>query len=181
MRRDVDGVGEFASRSFQKPAANKARGSLEKMLRAAFSDALKEALKSKEQCAVSTIRLILAALKDRDIAGRTSGQPDGIGDDEILAMLQTMLKQRTESIRMYEEGGRLELAEQEKAEMEVIRRFMPQQLSDDEITEAVESVVQEIGAKELKDMGRTMAALKERYAGRMDFSKASGLVRQKLA
>lgn len=181
MRRDVDGVGEFARRSFQKPAANKARGSLEKMLRAAFSDALKEALKSKEQCAVSTIRLILAALKDRDIAGRTSGQPDGIGDDEILAMLQTMLKQRTESIRMYEEGGRLELAEQEKAEMEVIRRFMPQQLSDDEITEAVESVLQEIGARELKDMGRTMAALKEKYAGRMDFSKASGLVRQKLA
>ena len=151
------------------------------MLRAAFSDALKEALKSKDQCAVSTIRLILAALKDRDIAVRTNGQPDGIGEDEILSMLQTMLKQRTESIRMYEEGGRLELAEQEKAEMEVIRRFMPQQLSDAEITEAVESVVQEIGARELKDMGRTMAALKEQYAGRMDFSKASGLVRQILA
>ncbi|MEQ8332041.1 GatB/YqeY domain-containing protein [Nisaea sp.] len=151
------------------------------MLRAAFSDALKEALKSKDQCAVSTIRLIMAAMKDRDIAARTSGPGEGIGDDEILSMLQTMLKQRTESIRMYEEGGRLELAEQEKSEMEVIRRFMPQQLDEAETAEAVESVVQEIGARELKDMGRTMAALKEQYAGRMDFSKASGIVRQMLA
>jgi len=151
------------------------------MMRAAFSDALKEALKEKDQCAVSTIRLILAALKDRDIAARGNGKTDGIGDDEILAMLQTMLKQRAESIRLYEQGGRLELAEQEKAEMEVIRRFMPKQLDDDEMNAAVETVVKEIGAKELKDMGRAMAALKERYAGRMDFSKASGIVRQMLA
>ncbi|WP_420403543.1 GatB/YqeY domain-containing protein [Nisaea sp.] len=150
------------------------------MMRAAFSDALKEALKEKDQCAVSTIRLILAALKDRDIAARGNGKTDGISEDEILSMLQTMLKQRTESIRMYEQGGRLELAEQEKAEMEVIRRFMPQQLDDAEMNAAVETVVKEIGAKELKDMGRAMAALKERYAGRMDFSKASGIVRQML-
>ena len=151
------------------------------MMRAAFSDALKEALKEKDQCAVSTIRLILAALKDRDIAARGNGKTDGISEDEILSMLQTMLKQRTESIRMYEQGGRLELAEQEKAEMDVIRRFMPQQLDEAEMNAAVESVVKEIGAKELKDMGRAMAALKERYAGRMDFSKASGIVRQMLA
>ncbi|UUX51560.1 GatB/YqeY domain-containing protein [Nisaea acidiphila] len=151
------------------------------MMRAAFNDALKEALKEKDQCAVSTIRLILAALKDRDIAARGNGKTEGIGEDEILGMLQTMLKQRNESIRMYEQGGRLELAEQEKAEMDVIRRFMPQQLDEAEMNAAVESVVKEIGAKELKDMGRTMAALKEQYAGRMDFSKASGLVRQMLA
>ncbi|WP_193183656.1 GatB/YqeY domain-containing protein [Nisaea sediminum] len=151
------------------------------MMRAAFSDALKEALKEKDQCAVSTIRLILAALKDRDIAARGNGNADGISEDEILSMLQTMLKQRTESIRLYEQGGRLELAEQEKAEMDVIRRFMPQQLDEAEMNAAVETVVKEIGAKELKDMGRAMAALKERYAGRMDFSKASGIVRQMLA
>lgn len=151
------------------------------MLRAAFSDALKEALKEKDQCAVSTIRLILAALKDRDIAARGNGKAEGISEEEILSMLQTMLKQRTESIRLYEQGGRLELAEQEKAEMEVIRRFMPEQLDDAEMNAAVETVVKEIGAKELKDMGRAMAALKERYAGRMDFSKASGIVRQMLA
>ena len=180
LRRDADGVDEFASRSSWKPAA-KSLGVVWKMLRAAFSDALKEALKSKDQYAVSTMRLILAALKDRDIAGRSNGQPDGISEDEILSMLQTMLKQRTESVRLYEEGGRLELAEQEKAEMDVIRRFMPQQMNDAEIKEAVESVVQEIGALELKDMGRAMTALKEQYAGRMDFSKASGLVRQILA
>lgn len=151
------------------------------IMRAAFNDALKEGLKDKDQCTVSTVRLILAALKDRDIAARGNGKTDGIGDDEILSMLQTMLKQRTESIRLYEQGGRLELAEQEKAEMEVIRRFMPQQLDEAEMNQAVESVVKQIGAKELKDMGRTMAALKDQYAGRMDFSKASGIVRQMLA
>ncbi|MBO6560965.1 MAG: GatB/YqeY domain-containing protein [Nisaea sp.] len=151
------------------------------MMRAAFSDALKEALKNKDQCAVSTIRLILAALKDRDIAARGNGKTDGISEDEILSMLQTMLKQRAESIKLYEQGGRLELAEQEKAEMDVIRRFMPEQLDEAEMNAAVETVVKEIGAKELKDMGRAMAALKERYAGRMDFSKASGIVRQMLA
>lgn len=151
------------------------------MLRAAFNDALKEALKDKDQCAVSTIRLILAALKDRDIAARGNGNPDGIGEEEILSMLQTMLKQRNESIKLYEQGGRLELAEQERAEIDVIKRFMPEQLDDAAMNAAVESVVKQIGARELKDMGRTMAALKEQYAGRMDFSKASGLVRQMLA
>jgi uncharacterized protein YqeY len=150
------------------------------MMRAAFNDALKEALKEKNQCALSTIRLILAALKDRDIAARGNGNPDGIGEDEILSMLQTMLKQRNESIKLYEQGGRLELAEQERAEMDVIRRFMPEQLDESEMNAAVESVVKEIGARELKDMGRTMAALKDKYAGRMDFSKASGIVRQML-
>lgn len=150
------------------------------MLRTKFTEALKEALKAKNDCAVSTIRLILAALKDRDIAARGNGNAEGIGEDEILSMLQTMLKQRNESIRLYEQGGRLELAEQERAEIEVIRSFMPEQLDEAASTEAIKEVIKEVGARELKDMGRAMAVLKERYAGRMDFAKASGIVRQLL-
>ncbi|GHD54658.1 aspartyl-tRNA amidotransferase subunit B [Thalassobaculum fulvum] len=137
-------------------------------------------MRAKDSRAVATVRLILAALKDRDIAAREKGVMDGVGEDEVLAMLQTMIKQRQESIRLYEQGGRCELAEQEQEEIDVIRRFMPTPIEGAELETAVQTTIKEIGASNLKDMGRTMAALKERYPGRMDFSKASGIVRASL-
>ncbi|WP_189991460.1 GatB/YqeY domain-containing protein [Thalassobaculum fulvum] len=150
------------------------------MLREQLNTALKEAMRAKDSRAVATVRLILAALKDRDIAAREKGVMDGVGEDEVLAMLQTMIKQRQESIRLYEQGGRCELAEQEQEEIDVIRRFMPTPIEGAELETAVQTTIKEIGASNLKDMGRTMAALKERYPGRMDFSKASGIVRASL-
>lgn len=151
------------------------------MLRTKFQEFLKESMRSRNQLAVATMRLILAALKDRDIAARGRGQMDGIGDEEILSMLQTMVKQRHESIEMYEKGNRPELAAKESSEIEVIETFLPQQFTPDEMNEAIEGVVIEIGAEGLKDMGRTMAELKRRYAGQMDFGRASAIVKQKLA
>ena len=150
-------------------------------LRTRLNDALKSAMKSKDARAVSTVRLILAALKDRDIAARGKGNSDGIDDTEILQMLQTMVKQREESIALYEKGGRLELAQQEQEEIDIIRSYLPKQLTEDEIAAAVKEVVAELDAKSLKDMGRTMAALRERYAGQMDFTKASSAVKAQLS
>ena len=151
------------------------------MIRPRLNEALTEAIKAQEKRAVSTLRLILACLKDRDIAARSKGVTDGIGDDEILALLQTMIRQRQESIALYEQGGRLDLAEGEREEVGVIRRFLPEQMDESSIEQAVESVIADVGAKGLKDMGRTMAELRTRYAGRMDFTKASGLVKSALA
>jgi uncharacterized protein YqeY len=151
------------------------------MLREQLSSALKTALKEKNERAVSTTRLILASLKDRDIAARSSGNMDGIADDEILKLLQSMVKQRNESISMYEKGGRLELAEQEAQEIEVIKSFLPEQMSDADIEKAVDDLIKETGAESVKDMGRIMGGLRERYAGRMDFGKAGALVKQRLA
>jgi len=150
------------------------------MLRPQLNDALKSAMLSKDSRVVSTIRLILAALKDRDIAARSRGVMDGIGDDEILSMLQSMIKQRRESISLYEQGGRLELAQQEQDEIAIIERFLPRQLDEDEMTAAVSAVIAELGAGGIKDMGRVMAALKERHAGTMDFTKASALTKKLL-
>ena len=150
------------------------------MLREQLTVSLKDAMRAKDGRAVATVRLILAALKDRDIAARYKGVIDGIGEDEILSMLQTMIKQRQESIRLYEQGGRCELAQQEQEEIDVIRRFMPTPIEGSELERAIKTTIVEIGAADLKDMGRTMAALKERYPGRMDFSKASGIVRASL-
>ena len=143
------------------------------MLRQQLNDALKAAMLSKETRTVATVRLILAALKDRDIAARPRGVADGIGDDEILQLLQSMIKQRRESIALYEQGGRQDLAGQEREEIAVIERFLPRQMSEGETAEAVAAVIAELGAGGLKDMGRVMAALKERFAGCMDFTKAS--------
>jgi hypothetical protein len=150
-------------------------------LRTRLNDALKTAMKAKDVRAVSTVRLILAALKDRDIAARGKGNSEGIDDSEILQMLQTMVKQREESISLYEKGGRLELAQQEQEEIDIIRGYLPKQLSEPEIAAAVKQVVAELGASSLKDMGRTMAALRERYAGQMDFTKASSAVKAQLS
>ena len=151
------------------------------MLRARLSDALKGAMKAKDSLRVSALRLIIATLKDRDIAARTKGDSEGISHGEILQMLQTMIRQRHESIAAYEQGGRLELAQQEEKEIAVIKEFLPPQLGAQEMREAVENEIAEIGATGLKDMGRTMAALKAKYAGRMDFGKASGIVKELLA
>ncbi len=150
------------------------------MLRTRLNDSLKAAMKAKETLTVATVRLILAALKDRDIAARGKGNLEGIDEDGILAMLQSMIKQRRESIVLYEKGGRLELARQEAEEITVIEQFLPRQLTEDEMAEAIMAVIEDVEAKSLKDMGRTMAALKERYAGRMDFAKASARVKEQL-
>jgi uncharacterized protein YqeY len=150
------------------------------MLRSQLNDALKVSLKEKDQTATSTLRLILAALKDRDIAARGRGQMEGIEEPEILEMLQKMIKQREESIAAYDKGGRPDLVEREEAEILVIRRFMPQPLSEAETEAVIDSVIGELDASSIKDMGRVMGALKEQYPGRMDFSLASRLVKGKL-
>jgi len=150
------------------------------MLRQQFNEALKTAMLAKDSRTVSTVRLIVAALKDRDIAARSRGVTDGIPDEEVLQMLQQMVKQRRESITLYEQGNRLDLAQQETDEIGVISRFLPKQMSEAETTEAVKSVIGEIEATTLKDMGRVMAVLKERFAGTMDFTKASSLVKGQL-
>jgi len=151
------------------------------MLRTRLNEALKQAMLAKNQRAVSTLRLILAALKDRDIAARSRGVTDGIDEAEILSMLQTMIKQRKESIGLYEQGCRLELAEQEREEIAIIEGFLPKQMSEDEVRTAVQTVVSETGASSIKDMGKVMAELKSRYAGQMDFAKAGGVVKQQLS
>ena len=151
------------------------------MLRTRLNEALKQAMLAKNQRAVSTVRLILAALKDRDIAARSRGVTDGIDDAEIMSMLQTMIKQRRESIGLYEQGGRLELAEQEREEIAVIEGFLPKQMSEDEVRAAVQAIVSETGASSIKDMGKVMAELKARYAGQMDFAKAGPVVKQQLS
>lgn len=151
------------------------------MLRDEIDTALKAAMKSRdEKVRVSTLRLINAAIKDRDIAARASDRCDGVSDDEILAILTKMMKQREESAAIYEKGCRLDLAEQERAEIDVIRDFLPRQMSDGEIADAVKSVIAELGASGLKDMGKCMAALKERHAGAMDFGKAGALMKKAL-
>ena len=151
------------------------------MLREQLADALKVAMKARDQVTVSTVRLILAALKDRDIATRGGDKDDGLGDDEILGMLTTMVRQRRESIALYEQGKRDDLAAREAAEIVVIGRFLPRQLDEAETAAAIGEVIDELGASSLKDMGRTMGTLKQKYAGQMDFAKASGLVKQRLA
>ncbi len=150
------------------------------MLRARINDTLKDSMKSKDGVATSTCRLILAALKDRDIADRSKGNQEGIGDDAILGLLQSMIKQRREAIQLYRDGNRTELAEKEQAEIDIIERFLPEQLSEEAMAEAVQGVIDETGAGSIKEMGRVMGALKEKYAGRMDFGKASGIVKDKL-
>ena len=146
-----------------------------------FTEALKEAVKSQDKIRVSTLRLITAAIKDRDIAARSADSGDGVTDEQILEILAKMVKQRQEAASTYEEAGRLELAEQERAEIVIIEEFLPQQLSEDEVSAAVAAAIAELGAGSLKDMGKVMACLKGKYAGQMDFGKASALVKQKLA
>ena len=149
-------------------------------LRDQINDALKEALKGQQKTRLSTLRLIKAAIKDREIASRTGNGNEGVGDSEVLEILSKMIKQRRESVRTYEEAGRLELAQQEQEEIEIISEFMPRQLSDDDVRQACIDIVGELGAEGLKDMGRTMGALKAKYAGQMDFGKASRIIKELL-
>ena len=151
------------------------------MLRPRLADSLKIAMKSKNERSVSTLRLILAAIKDRDIAAKSKGNKEGVSDDEVLGLLQSMIKQRHESIEFYEKGGRMELAQKEAEEIAVIKGFLPKQMSDDETATAIADVIADVGAGNLKDMGKVMGALKEKYPGQMDFSKASALVKERLS
>jgi uncharacterized protein YqeY len=150
------------------------------MLRARFSESLKAAMKAHDVRAVSTLRMVLSSLKNRDIAARDKGNTAGIDDAEINQMLQGMIKQRRESIALYEQGKRPELAAQEAAEIAVIEGFLPKQLSDAELDEAVRAAIAATGAASAKDMGRVMAALREKHAGQMDFAKASGAAKRLL-
>ncbi len=149
------------------------------MLRDDINAALKEALKAQEKRRTSTLRLINAAIKDRDIEHRGQGK-DPLSDDEVLALLAKMVKQREESARLYDEGGRPDLAEQEREEIIYIKAFMPQQLSEADTRAAIAAIIAEIGAAGIKDMGRTMALLKERHAGALDFGRASQWVKEAL-
>ncbi len=151
------------------------------MFRNRLNEALKAAMKAKDKQATSTLRLILAALKDRDIAARGRGNSEGIGEDEILDLLQKMVRQGRDSIEMYQKGDRQDLVEKEQNEIEVIERFLPKQLTAAETKVAVEEIIDELEASTIKDMGRVMGELKTRFPGRMDFGKASGLVKAKLS
>lgn len=152
------------------------------MLRQDINAALKTAMKAKDNRATSTLRLILAALKDRDIAARGEpGAENGISDEAILEMLQKMIKQRQDSIEQYKKGNRPDLVQQEEEEIEIIRGFLPKQMSGEEVEAAIDAVVGEIGASSIKDMGKAMGALKERYAGRMDFTRAAQIVKERLS
>ena len=150
------------------------------MLRTQISDALKVAMKEKNGRSVSTLRLILAAVKDRDISARAKGNQEGINHAELLSLLQSMIKQRTESIELYKRGGRDELAQQELEEISVIESFLPVPLSETESNAAIKNVIEETGAKSIKDMGKVMSTLKQQYAGRMDFSQASQNIKKRL-
>ncbi|NVJ69403.1 MAG: GatB/YqeY domain-containing protein [Alphaproteobacteria bacterium] len=143
------------------------------MLRDELNQTMKAAMRAKETRKLSTVRLILAAIKEKDIELRTSDGGDRDDDAMITDILSKMVKQRRDSIKAYEEAGRCELAEQEKAEIDIIEEFLPKQMSDDEIKAACEAVVADLGAEGLKDIGRCMGAMKDKYAGQMDFAKAS--------
>ena len=151
------------------------------MLRERFNEVLKEAMRAKDQPKVGTIRMIMAGVKDRDIAARPKGNSTGIDDGEILNLLRSMIKQRQESIEMYRQGGRQELVDKEAAEIWVIESFMPQQMNDEETRAAVTAVIKETGAATIKDMGKVMAELRVRHAGVMDFAKAGPLVKAALS
>ena len=141
---------------------------------------VKTAMKAKDKRRLSTLRLISAAFKDRDIQNRGTGKDESLDEAGMLAILGKMVKQRRESAQTYKDGGRPELAEGELEEIAIIEEFMPKQMSDEDARAAVTEIVKEIGAEGLKDMGKTMAAVKEKYAGQMDMSKASGVVKELL-
>ncbi len=148
-------------------------------LRDTFTEELKTAMKAGDKGRLATIRLIQAALKDREIEARTSGKD--LTEDDVLGLLQKMIKQRQESLRIYEEAKRDDLAAQERTEIEVISSFLPKQMDEAEVSAAIDAAVAETGAAGMKDMGKVMAVLKERYAGRMDFGRASGAIKAKLS
>jgi len=149
-------------------------------LRDSITESTKDAMKAKEALRVSTLRLVSAAIKDRDIAARSEDRCDGIGDDEILSLLAKMVKQREESAKTYEDNGRPELADRERLEIEIVREFMPKPLSESEVNTAIEGLITETGATCLKDMGKIMGRLKTDYAGRIDMGQAGKIVKNHL-
>ena len=149
------------------------------MLRDRLATEMKEAMKAGDKRKLGTVRLIQAALKDKDIELRGAGKGPA-SDDEILAVMQKMIKQRQESLAIYEQGGRPELAAQEREEAEVIQSFLPKQMDEAEVRAAIEAAIAEAGATSMKDMGKVVGALRGKYAGRMDFGRASGLVKELL-
>ena len=150
------------------------------MLRDDINNALKEAMKAKNERVVSTLRMVNATLKNADIEARGAAKPT-LGDADVLSILQKMIKQRQESVELYRKGGRDDLVKQEQQEIDIIAGYLPKQMSDDELKAAIAAVVKDTGAASIKDMGRVMAALKERYAGQIDFAKAGGLVKTQLS
>ena len=149
-------------------------------LRNKISVALKKAMKDKDAARLSTLRLINAAIKDKDIDARATGQDEGVGDSEVLAILGKMTKQRAESARTYEEGGRLDLAERELEEITVIEEFLPNQLDEAASARAVDAAITEVGADSIRDMGKVMAVLKAKYTGQMDFGTVGPMVKNRL-
>ncbi len=149
-------------------------------MREEINAAVKAAMKAGEKARLTTLRMMGAAIKDKDIAVRAEGRADGIGDGEIAELFAKLVKSREDSAKLYDDGGRPELAAKEREEIAVIREFMPRQMDEAEAAAAIEALVAELGAAGPKDMGRVMAALKERFSGKMDFSKASGLVKAAL-
>lgn len=150
-------------------------------LRQKLNDAMKEAMKAKDAKRLATLRLVLAALKDRDIAARTETSRDLLGDDEILSLLAKMIKQRDESAAAFDAGNRPELAAGEREEIAIIRSFMPAQMDEAGVQKVAETIIAELGATSIKDMGKVMAAMKERYAGQMDFARASAVIKTALS
>ncbi len=150
------------------------------MLREQFTDALKDAMKGRDALGTSTVRLVIAKLKEQDIEARGKGKPEGIDEPQIQQMLQGMIKQRRESIGLYEQGKRDDLADKERGEIAIIERFLPKQMSETEAETAVKEIVAATGASSVKDMGKVMAAIRERYAGRIDGAKASAIVKKLL-
>lgn len=150
-------------------------------LRDQVNSAIKTAMKERDSERLSTLRLINAAIKDRDIAARGEGREDGVGEDEVLGILGKMVKQRQESARAYEEGGRIDLAEQERTEIGYIEEFLPRQLNDEEIDKAIEGAIEEAGAESIRDMGKVMGALKAKYTGQMDFGAVGPKVKARLS
>ena len=148
------------------------------MIRDDINKALTEAMKAKNERAVSTLRMVNSTLKNADIEARTTGKP--LGDAEVLAILQKMIKQRQESVEMYKKGGRDDLVKQEEEEIAVISGYLPKQMSEAEVTAAIDAAIAETGAAGMKDMGKVIALLRGKYAGQMDFGKASGMVKAKL-
>ncbi len=148
-------------------------------LRTRLSDDMKNAMRAKDERVLATVRLILAALKDKDIAARPKGVT-AIPDEEIMQMMNGMIKQRRDSIALYQQGNRPELAQKEQGEIDVIQSYLPQQMSADEVTAAVKQAIADAGAASVKDMGKVMGLLKERFTGKMDFASVSGVVKQHL-
>ena len=149
------------------------------MLRESINTAVKEAMKAKEERKLSTLRMVNAAIKNADIEARGQSKPP-LSDSDLLSLLQKMIKQRQESVELYDKGNRAELADQERAEIAIISAYLPQQMSEDDVKAAITAEIAEVGAAGIKDMGKVIAALKAKYAGQMDFGKASGLVKAAL-